>query len=111
MTAVLTNWAQLGFRTDNLSSELTPRKSVDQLTRDLVFSKKHSCINKFGLKSLEMTRKGWELTIYFQTWHKNLKVDQCTKSQSFSDITVLLRFWDKIGFRTDNLSSECTEKC
>ena len=27
MTAVLTNWAQLGFRTDNLISELTPKKN------------------------------------------------------------------------------------
>ena len=90
MTAVLTNLAQLDFRTDNLSLKLTQQNQSWPMNKNLTFSKKHSCINKFGL-------------FKFSEMAKNFKVDKCTKSWNFNDITAVSTNWAQIGLRTDGI--------
>ena len=97
MTAVLTNLAQLGFRTDNLSSELTQQNQSWPMNKKLNFLLKHSCIDKFGLNKFRNDYLG------FQNWQKSFKVDKCTKSWNFNDITAVSTNWAQIGFRTDGV--------
>ena len=76
---------------------LTQQNQSWPMSKKLNFLLKHSCIDKFGLNQFRNDYLG------FQNFQKSFKVDKCTKSWNFNDITAVSTNWAQIGFRTDGI--------
>ena len=100
MAAVLTNYAQLGFRADNWNSVL---KQNSKLTN----KQKHWTFNNSTAKSTDLAKKVSEMTIKAQNWHQNFKVDQCIKKLFCNKNAVLTKNWN-YSYNTDVTTNLCS---